>query len=264
MDRTRRAIISCFGAGAAGIMTGLGGAMPASGSETPELPWTYVKLDPEETRKLGHELCYASNCASGAFKAILVQLIDKVGYPYNQVPLNIFNYGGGGVTGWGTVCGALNGAGGAITLAAGKAQNDALMTELLGWYTLQAFPSDESNDCAAAGGYAGDRAVSQEVLAQSVSESPLCHVSVTTWCRTAGKASKSPERAERCARVTGDVAAKAVELLNAVHDDTFVPKFELPAEVTSCTSCHKVGTVYAAGHNTIGKMSCLQCHDSHF
>jgi len=264
MDITRRIVLAGMRCAAVGTAAGISRSISAMASETPDLPWTYVKLDPEETRILGHELYYGSNCASGAFKAIITQLRDVVGFPYTQVPIDIYTFGGGGVTGWGTICGTLNGVGGAITLAAGKANNDALMNELVGWYTMQAFPTNESNACAEAGLFNVDKEVSRIALPQSVSESPLCHVSVGAWCSSAELASKSAERAERCARVTGDVAAKAVELLNALHDDTFTATFELPDDIKSCTACHKVGTVIEAGHNTLGKLNCLSCHDSHF
>ncbi len=260
----RRTALAGMGGAAIGTAAGIGTSLSAPASDTPDLPWEYVELDPEETRILGHERYYNSNCASGAFQAIILQLRDKVGYPYTQIPLDIYTYGGGGASGWGTICGTLNGAGGAITLAAGKTDNNALMTELVGWYTLQAFPTGESNACAVDNRFSVDKEVSRIALPQSVSNSPLCHVSVGTWCSSAELASKSAERAERCARLTGDVAAKAVELLNALHNGTFAAEFELPSDITSCTACHTVGTVKEAGHTTLGKLNCLSCHESHF
>ncbi|MBE0446637.1 MAG: hypothetical protein IBX64_00735 [Actinobacteria bacterium] len=84
-----------------------------------------------------------------------------------------------------------------------------------------------------------------------------CHASVTNWCRASGYASGSPERSERCAILSGDVAAKAVEMLNAGVPLTTVPT---PGDKTVCVSCHYLGTNYSAGQFTRGKENCTTCH----
>jgi len=222
--------------------------------QAPELPWPYVKLDVEKTRRLGY-LGYHNglHCAAGAFYAIVSQLQEKVGYPWTQIPVEMYHYGAGGVTGWAVLCGALNGAGGAINLAAGK-DAKKIVNELMGWYTEFPFPSDESNSYR-------DYGIGE--LPKSVSGSTLCHVSVTRWCEVSGYASGSKERSERCARLAGDVAAKAVELLNAWKDGKFEPTYKLPDETQSCRNCHYKGKDFAAGQFTRGKMNCLNCHVSH-
>ncbi len=87
-----------------------------------------------------------------------------------------------------------------------------------------------------------------------MSDSPLCHASVTNWCKASGFKSTAPERLERCARVTGDVAAKAAEMLNQFYSGTFKVGF-LPARgVTGCLACHDNAVVPSV------KMNCRQCH----
>jgi len=231
-------------------------------AEIPELPWTYVKLDVEKTRKLGHLGYYKMECAAGAFYAIVSQLQEEVGFPWTQIPIELYHYGAGGVAGWATLCGALNGASGVITLATGE-EHKKLVNELMGWYTIVEFPSEKSNEYAANHEFLVEEYKSDKELIQTVSHSPLCHESVTRWCEASGYASGSAERSERCARLTGDVAAKAVELLNAWKDGTFEPQFEFSEETAGCRGCHFKGKDFAAGQFTRGKVECLNCHESH-
>lgn len=126
-----------------------------------------------------------------------------------------------------------------------------------------AFPSDISNQYAVEHAFLVEEYKSDKKLPQSVSNSPLCHVSVTEWCRTAQMASGSKERAERCGRLAGDVAAKAVELLNANLASSFVPVFEFSQDTQGCTTCHSSGENYDMGQFTQGKMECMGCHEPH-
>lgn len=231
--------------------------------EVPAYPWTYVKLDVEDVRKRGHEGYYRGDCAFGSFAAIIEALRDKVGFPYTQIPVDMMGFGAGGVSGWGTTCGALIGAAAAINLVNEKDAARAMVSELMGWYSTTPFPSQQSNDYAVAHQMLVKEYKSDKELPQSVSNSPLCHVSVTEWCRTAEIASGAPERAERCGRLAGDVAAHAVELLNANLDGGFKPAFAVSEETAGCQTCHSTGKEYDMGQFTNGKMECTDCHDPH-
>jgi len=263
MIRHRREFLTGLSGALMGVTADSGFTVTGGADSAVQLPLGYEIIDPEETRKLAHDFYYRSNCASGVFKTIVSQLRERVGGGYNAVPLDLYAFAGGGVTGWGTVCGSLNGAGGVITIAAGTKANNALMQELMGWYTLQAFPTSESNALAKIDALTGGGDVAGEVLPQTVSGSPLCHVSVSKWCTGTGYASLSPERRERCARVTADVAAKAVMLLNAYHDGSFAPEYATPDETARCMECHKAGDNIRMGNNTTGKLNCLNCHEPH-
>ncbi|MBO8126472.1 MAG: split soret cytochrome c precursor, partial [Firmicutes bacterium] len=89
--------------------------------------------------------------------------------------------------------------------------------------------------------------------AQSIAGNPLCHASVSNWCQASGKAENSDERKDRCAKVSGDVAAKAIEMLNAYFDNKFAAAYKIPEEVERCRGCH-------VGKNTLAKMNCAPCH----
>ncbi len=265
MERQRRDFLTGLG----GFAFGIAGAGVAGAAGTnPEMevappPWPYTQLNVEEIRKRGHRFDYTTNCASGAFIAIVSCLRERVGFPWTTIPLDLYAYAGGGVGGWGTLCGALNGAAGAINLAAGKTDQGRLVNELFGWYTTASFPSDEGNRYARERTHQVNRYIFEGELPQSSPGSPLCHISIARWCEAAGVGAGTPERAERCARLCGDVAAKAVELLNAWKTGTFAPVHVQHTEITGCLSCHAPGK--GAGHKqtAIGKMRCTDCHTPH-
>lgn len=222
-------------------------AQAASASEVPGWPWPYKKLDPDAARKLGYQAYYEGGCMYGAAKALLVQLQDVVGFPYTMIPVDMFRYGEGGMAGWGTICGALNGASAIINLVNGKPAYSQLVNELLGWYSQEPFPSKKHEEYAKFKGQV-----------QNVSGSPLCHVSVTEWCKHSGHQVSDPERLDRCAKLTGDVAARAVEMMNLQAEGKFVAAYKPSAVFGGCMSCHvgKDSTL----NNVQGKMDCVQCH----
>ncbi len=246
-------------------------------------PWPYVRLDPEETRKLGHLGYYAFECAGGAFWAIAVQLAEKIGFPWNIVAIysreevirvvnegehpgiGFFQYGYGGAVGYGSLCGALNGSLLVINLVA-KSMKDVtrIGQALMRWYESTPLPSEKINRYVVEGEVyvKPERLKSRKWLPQSVAGSVLCHVSVGRWCRVSGYASGSKERSERCARITGDVAAKTVELLNAYFEGRLdeVARVEFSPTTVSCRTCHFKGKEYSMGQFTRGFMQCETCH----
>lgn len=260
-DVSRRSFLKATGIGlgiAAGALvfgTGIAGAQAQPGAVA-EAPLPYVELDPEEARLRAHAAYYRAGCSYATFYAIVSMLRDKIGGPYNQIPLRMLGYGRGGAASWGTLCGTLNGAGAAINLVASDADTNKLLGELIGWYTITAFPTKESDIVAAAKGYKYD---AKEYLTQelptSVSNSPLCHASVAAWIKNSGFSEPSAERKERCARLCGDVASKAVEMLNAWKAGSFAATFKVSDETAGCLSCH--------AEDQVGKMACTSCHTPH-
>ncbi len=256
---------------------------PAAQAEAPPFPWGYQELDPEYVRKLGHLGYYLEECGGGAFWAIMTALKEKIGYPYTLMPLPTkeqfvehltnpeegkhfqvpMQYGVGGVANFGSLCGAPNGSASAITFA--MPFNDVLdiVPRLMRYYETEAFPTDKSNKYAAGHEFLVPKYKSDKALLQSPSDSVLCHVSVGKWCEKSGYASGSKERSERCARVTGDVAAMAVTLMNAKLRgdlDTVFP-MQLSHDTAGCRTCHSKGEKYESGQFTRGFMECGNCHD---
>ncbi len=231
---------------------GMGIEAPASAPARASHPFGYPEggLDVERTRRLGYDgfkgltltdRTRHSGCAFGAFNALIGQLADVVGAPYTSIPPQMMDWAGAGVAGFGSLCGTLNGTAAAIGLICGGADARGFISDLMTWYSETALPT---NALAPTG-----------PLPRSTAASNLCHVSLTRWCLASGFASSSPERGERCARLAGDVAARAVELMN---DGAM--GLQVPAEKTVCRSCHYMGRDYTAGQFTHGEMNCLTCH----
>jgi hypothetical protein len=254
-NMTRREFLVGAGGFAAGAAVGAvlgGGALnlvptALAADAAPVWPMPYKKLDPEVVRKAGYQAYYEGGCCYGAFKAVLGELQKQVGAPFTSIPLDMMRYGEGGSAGWGTLCGALNGSSAAINLVTGKADYPKLVNDLNGWYTVTPFPSTKCDDIA--------KFKDQPANACG---SPLCHASVSDWCKVAKKKVSDPERLDRCAKVTGDVAAKAVEYLNALADAKFAASYKPSELFAGCLGCHNGKDSML--NNEQGKMNCVPCH----
>jgi hypothetical protein len=223
--------------------------------ETPPWPWPYSPLDPEQARKLSHDCFYEYGCAYASFSGILKLLQDKVGHPFTSIPPEIMSFGGAGVKGWGTLCGTLNGAFAAISLVCDPKAATRLVDDLMGWYARSRLPTDRSREYAEKGEFKVDKGIKE--IPQSRSGSPLCHISVTKWCKTTGMAAESPERFERCARLSGDVAARAILVLNKHAENAFENQYGISATAFECNKCHGPGGEEA---DVDAKMDCGPCH----
>ncbi len=221
-------------------------------------PWPYKPLDAEAVRKGAHDAYYEQGCGYAGFAGILRELQATVGDPFTNLPLEMMSFASGGLKGWGTVCGALNGVCAVISLVCEAKKTGQIIDELMLWYTQSLLPTDAGNVVAAQHGYKVDKGI--PALAQTVSGSPLCHVSATKWCAKAGHSIESPERLERCARLSGDVAFFAVKALNESVTGRMQFTRSLAAPTFDCLKCHspsgQTGDVAA-------KMDCGQCHQPH-
>lgn len=159
----------------------------------------------------------------------------------------MYRFGGGGVGGWATLCGAPMAAAAAINLVVPAADVGKLAGELLGWYCDEPLPSKKL-----------DAISKYPNQTQSVAGSPLCHISTTKWCVASRNKEGSPQRKERCGKLTGDVAAQAVQMLNAYFAGTFKPVYKVSAATEGCMSCH-IGPDSML-QNSYGKMDCTPCH----
>lgn len=258
--KTIVAVSACAaGASAMGVATGqLGqaGTVNKAADAAPTWPFPYKALDPEDIRKRAHKFYYDGGCGYGAFNAMVGALQEAVGAPYTGIPTQMLYFGSGGGAGWGTLCGALNGAAAAISVILDRTSASAMIGELFGWYTTASLPSDISNDYAVRQAFLVNR--NTNALKQTQPGTPLCHGSVSSWCTLSGYKATDPERAERCARLTGDVAAKAVEMLNAASQGAFKPAFVPAKVVAECQTCHSTGTINNVQSGV--KMSCPTCH----
>lgn len=263
MDESRRKVIATLGGGAAAVgLLGTAAVRTVVAEDKPTVttpkkevldekgqvvhqPLPYVPLDPKAVAERAYHNYYKGDCMYGAFTSIVEGLAEKVGEPYTSFPTTVTRYGAGGVLGWATLCGALNGAAMAVYLVSKEPM--PAIDEIYNY--AQAVPLPE---------YVPEKAKFK--ITPSVSHSTLCHVSVSKWCDASGKKAFSPERADRCAQLVASVAKKTVEVLNAQAQGSFKAAFPLPDEVKACRACHDQKSTL---ENTRGKMECAPCHEGH-
>jgi hypothetical protein len=257
MTTDRRDFVATIaGLGLAGVSGFAGLAVPAAadpqGGQTPQekqqpvealgrVPWPYRPLDADPVAQRAFLAYQRGGCMLAVFDPIVRGVAERLGAPYTAFPFSMFAYGAGGVAGWGSLCGALNGAAAAFALL--SPQPGPLIAALFAWYETQALPDFLPG---------GSRFQNVTAVAGSV----LCHASIAHWCKASGKRSNSPERAERCAALSGSVARKAVMLLNAQAAGTLAVPPPDPT-TTGCLGCH--GAQGTLG-NAAGRMSCAPCH----
>lgn len=246
---SRRGILFGAGKSALGVagVTALASVVPgmvstahALGGTTEKWPWPYQKLDPATTAEIAYQEWYRVYCGAAVISSVFSQLREKVGSPYKDFPIDAFTFLEGGVSGWGTICGANAGANVVTNLIIGPrpplgSSGDGMMmgSEIMQWYSTTALPMHAPKEPKFKG-----------VLVKTVSDSPLCHVSVGKWMKAADKDLGSPERKDRCARVTADVAFQLVTLLNDWKDGTYktkgvnnAAKFGIQTQL-NCSDCH--------------------------
>lgn len=208
---------------------------------TEKWPWPYVKLDPDKTAELAYNEWYRVFCGAAVISSVFGQLRKKVGEPYNSFPIDAYVFLEGGMVGWGTVCGSNAGANIVSNIIIGPriagpdCQNGAAIgADALQWYSETALPT-----------YSPKEPRQNAKIIQTVSDSPLCHVSVGKWMKASGYALSSPERMDRCARVSASVASNLVKDLNAWKDGTYKQRSSWkPASnmgITAqqnCNECH--------------------------
>ncbi|TAN40206.1 MAG: twin-arginine translocation signal domain-containing protein [Nitrospirae bacterium] len=242
---SRRNVIKGAGMVAVGAaLAGMGGLITkaeAKGGSTEKWPWPYEKLDPEKTAELAYNEWYRVFCGAAVISSVFSQLRDRIGEPYKSFPIDAYVFLEGGMVGWGTVCGSNAGANIVSNMIVGpriagpECENGAAIgADALEWYSETKLPT-----------FIPREPRQKSKIIQTVSNSPLCHVSVGKWMKESGYALGSPERKDRCARVAASVAFNLVKDLNAWKDGTYKQKSSWkPASnfgITgqqNCTECH--------------------------
>ncbi len=212
-----------------------------------ESSWKYFQLDPSATAQLAYDRYSEGSCMYATIFSVVSQLADKFGEPFTSFPIHMFKYGHGGIGGFGSVCGALNGAAALIgLLITDKSVQDRMITDLFQWYEEEPLPK-----------FSPAKPSFDHAPVKSISNSVLCHASNTNWCKESGFHVNSNERKERCRRLTSDVAEKVTVALNDISTSAYVTNRHSNHEVNSCIACHgDEGKL----KNTSVKMSCNSCH----
>lgn len=202
---------------AAGVPAWMQSAKAESAPEVPAYPYPYVELDPEYVEKIAYEGYFENGCCYGVAKALLVALREKVGYPYTVIPEEMFANGKEGYT-CGTLCGALGGAVGIIGLVCASDDSRKITKELFAWYCSTNLPIYQPE---------------AEAPVQTVAPSVNCVDSITKFMTAANVERGDIIRKRRCGGLSGDVARRTVELLNAHFGFAELPVAEpVPEEET--------------------------------
>ncbi len=213
----------------------------------PEGIWNSILLDPAITADSAYKFYSEGSCMYATIKSVISQLAEKFGEPYVSFPYQMFRYGHGGIGGYGSVCGALNGAAALIGLFINdKAVQDKMISDIFQWYEKEALPK-----------FSPRNPNYNYTPPTSVSNSILCHSSNTNWSKISGFTVSSDERKERCRRLTGDVAEKVVRSLNNIYASAYITNIQSDETSNTCMSCHgNEGKL----KNTAVKMNCNSCH----
>lgn len=165
-------------------------------------PYPYQKVDPATAMERAHAGYYnIGGCCRGVADGIIGELADKAGYPFNQIPIDMF---ANGTTGYGTgsLCGSLGGAAAAIGLVCEDDDAKQITQELFKWYREAELPIYQPT----------------MKLETTVAGSVNCDESVGGYMEKTGAKMGDDIRKERCACVSGDVAKKTVEILNDFYN----------------------------------------------
>ncbi|MDR3672026.1 MAG: C-GCAxxG-C-C family protein [Holophaga sp.] len=245
---------------ALGLLAGLGGAVTLGGSAllgktllagTPaaapanamaRLPWPYRRVDPDAAGQRAFEGYKTGHCMFGAFDAIAGAVAEQLGAPYTGFPFQMFIYGMGGVYGWGTLCGTLNGCAAAIQVL--SPNPGPVVDELFRWYENTLLPDFEPKGM-------------KFKTVKSLAGSPLCHPSIAKWCEASGKKAYSAERDERCGVLAASVARHCAMLLNAQAAGKLLPVTAVDGRTKACMGCHEKG---GPMENMRSKQTCAPCH----
>ncbi len=237
---SRRGLIK----GAAGVVGiaaltagGLGFLSKAEASKkgTATLPYPYKKLTSAEIKEAGniaHDNWFKHFCSFAVVSGGIEVLRKKMGEPYTSFPMEVTCFAHGGTSGWGGTCGTLIGAGVLSTLCAGPAVGEQINNEVCNFYATSALPIFVPDHPKA------------ELKTTSISNSPICHLSVGKWMKKEGVGFLSPQQMDRCGRVAADMCMRTLELLNLWADGKFEAKTKAPVfanEIPSqnnCTECH--------------------------
>lgn len=197
-------------------------------------------MDPAKTAEIAYKEWYRIFCGGAVVSSVFSQLREKVGEPYKSFPIDAFIFLEGGIAGWGTICGTNAGANIVTNLIIGPrtaGSEDGMMmgSEIMQWYADTSMPTFTPKDPKV-----------KTEIPKTVANSPLCHISVGKWMQAANKELGSPERRDRCARLTASVAYHLVELLNDWKDGKYKTQGTIPAKYYNIQSQH----------------NCIDCHGS--
>jgi len=194
----------------------------------------YKKLDVDKVGWAAYENYGKVFCAQTVVGALVGELSREVGGQWKEYPVESAFWGHGGITGWGTACGTLIGAGTVVGLALDdKKVAEKVVNDIMAYYAYTNLPV-----------YKPEKIVITDIKSRSKAETPLCHVSVGKWMKKENVKFFSKARKERCGRIAADIAMHTAMLLNQVADGKYKPGHSINAKTygitaqENCNECH--------------------------
>jgi hypothetical protein len=262
----------------------------AAGQTFPLAIPTWTPLDPKALARQGYEIYKGkwtgqSACCEASYWPVVGELGNRFPTTWGTVLKGSFNYGGGGVNAWGSICGGPNGITAMLTQ---MGATTAVKDNFLRWYENTAIPSNAAYEDFATGTWTpggsatggwGDTFTAGATQLQtplnnvpnSKAQSILCHTSLQMWrvasdqwmlAQYPGKDTQN----DRCAKLVYDCVYYAATLINqwkagATIDGSISPA----ASATGCKTalCHgQTTSSYEScdGVTVQGKMNCSPCH----
>lgn len=277
---SRRSMLARAGLAIGGVI-GASALQGCGGSDAPAAPvdpgpsvadFPYAKhlaasyqLDVAAVKEAAYQAYFVGGCCHGAYSALLGHLAATVGKPFSLLPIDFGKFGGGGVAGYGSICGAA--LGGALVInmvvadpaAPNPAVRNPMIAELLRWYEGYAFPAyvPAVVNATEAGQTTLDFSAGNLVSLQVTPRSHLCHASVSGWCAANGVSASGKDKAARCARLTADVTGKVAELVNAYLSNVALVATGRDAASATCVACHPATST---SQPVASGMGCVSCH----
>jgi hypothetical protein len=252
-------------------------------------PWT--PLDAKALARQGYEIYKGkwagqSACCEASYWPVIGALGTAYPSTWGLLSKGVFNYGGGGVNAWGSICGCPNGITAMLTQM-GAPTN--VKDNFLRWYEKTALPSNAAYEDFATGTWTpggsatagwGDTFTAGATqlptplnnVPRSQAQSILCHTSLQMWrvasdqwmlAQYPGKDTQS----DRCGKLVYDAVYYAATLINQWKAGTpaIDGSVSPAASATGCknASCHgQVTSAYEScdGVTVQGKMNCSPCH----
>jgi hypothetical protein len=242
-----------------------------------DIPWPYPtdpanQPVPEAVARRAWEIYFKSGCAEAVWYSCVEALAAVPGMDasyWASIPANMFRYGGGGIAGWGTICGTLNGAAAFISMAVGQnladdgvtktwTHRNNLINGVFQYYAETPLPTNatyKSTQGILDGlGPWTPATLPVNNVPTSTANSPLCHSSLVQWTETTGNRDASPAQRDRCGKACFDIARHTIGLLNTYFELASAPAVAFDPSVAACGACHK--------EYTGAKMACGSCHDN--
>ena len=210
--------------------------------------WEYLPLDAAAVGETAYRIYPEGSCMYAVVGSVMQELAAKDPVPFSTFPYQMMRYGQGGLGGWGSLCGVVNGGAALIGLFCADLPKETLQEligELCSWYEATLLPA-----------YTPHQPWWASEVQPSVAESLLCHVSVSNWCEATGRDAFCMHKKERCRRLAADGAMKTVEILNRKAEHGTSEFTGLTPEVNACIKCH--GRDQRADITV--KMNCASCH----